>query len=190
MNRRPVRLSSCVRLWATLLFSPACAMSHGGWDAAAGDEGPEGTEIVHGGVRGDAGVPDASLPGKDGAVAPPTEVDVLFMIDNSGSMAEEQRKLVASLGDFMRILSTGRFDPDSKIGKPEFVPPERLHVGVVSSDMGINGAMPQKSCGALSFRPTERDTWQTTQFLVKPLGLDEPLMTGVVHRIAAQLGTR
>jgi hypothetical protein len=152
-------------------------MSHVGWDGAAGDEGPEGSESAYDGGIGDAGPRDAALPAKDGAVALPTEVDVLFMIDNSGSMAAEQFKLKDSLGDFMRILSTGRFDPDSKLGKPDFVPPERLHVGVVSSDMGIHGAMPQKGCGSLSFRPTERDPWQATQFLVKPLGDDGVLLT-------------
>jgi hypothetical protein len=64
--------------------------------------------------------------------------------------------------------------------KPDFPPVQSLHIGVVSSDMGVNGAPPQKSCGALSFKPDERNTSTTTEFLVKPLGDDGVLQTSTV----------
>jgi hypothetical protein len=70
----------------------------------------------------------------------------------------------------VRVLTTGQLNPASPNPKPQFPPVQSLHVGVISSDMGVNGAPPQKSCGALSFKPDERDTQQAHEFLIKPLG--------------------
>ncbi|MFO0694518.1 MAG: hypothetical protein U0230_13240 [Polyangiales bacterium] len=73
-------------------------------------------------------------------------VDLLFMIDDSNSMAEEQRALQAQ---FPRILeSLLRGDPDYDPSNPAYVDPDpsnnsppvkSLRVGVISSDMGVMG---------------------------------------------------
>jgi len=52
------------------------------------------------------------------------DVDILFMIDNSGSMEEEQSSLAANLPQFINVLST------IEGGLPN------IHLGVISSDMG------------------------------------------------------
>jgi hypothetical protein len=67
-------------------------------------------------------------------------VDLLFMVDNSGSMAEEQLKLAAKLSRLVLVLTSG----DKEAGKPaprdypdRFFPPARsLHLGLVTSDLG------------------------------------------------------
>jgi hypothetical protein len=71
------------------------------------------------------------------------KVDLLFLVDNSGSMAEEQASLADQLPRLVRILVTGDRDGD---GVADFSPVRDLHVGVVSSDMGVAGfAVP--TCG-------------------------------------------
>lgn len=60
-------------------------------------------------------------------------VDLLFMIDNSNSMIEEQANLVRELPRLVSVLASGDRDGD---GLRDFNPVKSLHVGVVSSDMG------------------------------------------------------
>jgi hypothetical protein len=146
---------------------------------AAGDtgaaQGPDGSMIaLDGSAAPDAAGPvgDAGPPGKLASA-----IDLLFMVDNSGSMTEEQVKLAAVLDDLVLILTSGRRNPANTSGAPDFRPIESLHIGVVSSDMGVNGAPAQKSCGALSFLPDERETTTATQFLIKPQGDDGLLQT-------------
>ena len=55
---------------------------------------------------------------------PSRDIDILFMIDNSGAMREEQEALVASFDRFIDVLS------GSEGGLPN------LHIGVVSSNVG------------------------------------------------------
>lgn len=52
------------------------------------------------------------------------DIDILFMIDNSGSMEEEQTSLAANFPQFINVLQT------IEGGLPN------VHLGVVSSDMG------------------------------------------------------
>lgn len=80
------------------------------------------------------------------------KVDLLFMIDNSGSMAQEQAKLAEQLPKLVRILTTGENDKngDGKIDDDEtFTPARDLHIGVVTSDMGLSGSKIElpPSCG-------------------------------------------
>jgi hypothetical protein len=114
------------------------------------------------------------------------KVDLLFMIDNSGSMSEEQKKLSAVLPLMVKVLTTGNPDgvPSAAGMKPMFPPVQSLHIGVVSSDMGVNGAPAQKSCGMLSFIPTEQNTTTTNMFLNKPLGDDGQLQTSTAVAVA------
>ena len=60
-------------------------------------------------------------------------VDLLFMVDNSNSMAEEQVNLVAELPRLVRVLASGDRDND---GTRDFNPVKSLHVGIITSDMG------------------------------------------------------
>lgn len=70
--------------------------------------------------------PDGGLPEPDTGCK---KVDLLFVIDNSGSMADEQINLVNSFPDFVSEMQTKLMNTDS------------YHVGVVSSDSNVyNGA--------------------------------------------------
>ncbi|MGE0792389.1 MAG: hypothetical protein AB7S26_42335 [Sandaracinaceae bacterium] len=77
---------------------------------------------------------------------PAHEVDLLFMIDNSSSMSEEQHNLVRALPRFVTTLMTGDLDADGDVAgdlEPDdldFPPPVRLQIGVVTSDMGTGGS--------------------------------------------------
>jgi len=64
------------------------------------------------------------------------EVDLLFMVDDSGSMSQEQASLAEQLPRLVRVLASGDLDED---GVQDFPPVKSLHVGVVSSDMGTGG---------------------------------------------------
>ncbi|MET0391404.1 MAG: hypothetical protein ABW321_35850 [Polyangiales bacterium] len=64
------------------------------------------------------------------------KVDLLFMVDNSNSMAGEQESLRQQFPNVINVLTTGfRFPGDTE----PFPPVKDLHVGIVSSDMGIPG---------------------------------------------------
>lgn len=73
------------------------------------------------------------------------KVDLLMMVDNSNSMAGEQESLKREFPRVIDVLTTGfRFE-----GDPDPFPPVKdLHVGVVSSDMGIPGVELPPSCHA------------------------------------------
>ncbi|MCS6797209.1 MAG: hypothetical protein NZ898_01545 [Myxococcota bacterium] len=63
-------------------------------------------------------------------------VDLLLMVDNSGSMAEEQASLAEQIPRLVRALVTGDADDD---GVVDFRPVQDLHVGVITPDMGTGG---------------------------------------------------
>ena len=63
------------------------------------------------------------------------KVDLLFMVDNSGSMAQEQASLREQFPKLISVLASG--DPGP--GKEKFPPAKDLHLGVVSSDLGLVG---------------------------------------------------
>jgi hypothetical protein len=78
------------------------------------------------------------------------EVDLLFMVDNSNSMAEEQASLTAEFPRLVRILASGDRDGN---GTQDFLPVRSLHIGVVSSDMGVGGfTVPTCSGGTFGAR--------------------------------------
>ena len=82
----------------------------------------------------DAGPPFPTRPtGMCLAAAP---IDLLFMIDNSGSMVEEQASLGAQLPRLFTVLATGDVDGD---GVQEALPAPSIHAGVITSDMGTGG---------------------------------------------------
>jgi hypothetical protein len=130
------------------------------------------------GVDGGNGVPSDA--GRDAQVAPvcaPRQVDLLLVMDNSASMANSQVAMSAQLASLLRGLMYGNRAGSSSPGATrEFAPVDSVHVGIVSSDMGINGAPPQKSCGNLSFSPVEHARATTTTFSAKPNGDDGLLL--------------
>jgi hypothetical protein len=72
-----------------------------------------------------------------------SKVDLLFVIDNSGSMATEQIKLANELPRLVQVLTTGDRNAGRAPGAPagaggqgQFTPVSSLHLGVVSSNMG------------------------------------------------------
>jgi hypothetical protein len=86
------------------------------------------------------------------------KVDVLFVIDNSGSMSEEQLKLSKELPRLVRVLASGDLDgvPNTN-GQPDFTPVSSLHLGVVSSDLGVNGQLGVNGCGTSSFKANDQN---------------------------------
>jgi len=63
-------------------------------------------------------------------------VDLLFMVDNSNSMAEEQTNLAMQFPTLISVLASGDVNAD---GEQDFPPVRSLQVGVISSDMGTGG---------------------------------------------------
>ncbi len=83
---------------------------------------------------------DASTCRGDGpvVVAPVTSLDLLVVVDNSGSMRENQSNLLAQLRPLIESLTS---PPDLDMdGRPDYPPIRDLHVGVVSTDLGTPGA--------------------------------------------------
>ena len=68
--------------------------------------------------------------------SPVQKLDLLFVVDNSNSMAQEQEALKAAFPRFIEVLTRGRRSDDDP--KP-FAAATDLHLGVVSTDMGIPG---------------------------------------------------
>jgi len=68
------------------------------------------------------------------------QVDVLFVVDNSPSMKEEQENLANNLPLLVEILASGEIkDGEGKVVQ-KFPPVKSLHLGVTTTNMGINGA--------------------------------------------------
>lgn len=71
------------------------------------------------------------------------KVDLLFSVDNSASMAEEQNALKQQFPRMITILTTGMRTPDDPTPFPAA---KDLHLGVVSSDMGALGQSDVEGC--------------------------------------------
>ncbi len=75
------------------------------------------------------------------------KVDLLFMVDDSNSMKEEQANLRMQFPRLVQTLASGQvIDPTSGMVTRSFPPVKSLHVGVVDSDMGSGGFM-VPTCG-------------------------------------------
>jgi hypothetical protein len=108
-----------LRLAATLLATCLAA-------ACSGDDTP----------FADAGVqPDAATTTRVETKSVPlaTALDVLFVVDNSNSMVEEQQALIAGFPDFIEVLE------NLDGGLPD------VHIGVISTDVGA-GPFSDSSC--------------------------------------------
>ena len=69
-------------------------------------------------------------------------IDLLFVVDNSKSMAQEQAKLRAQIPRMIGVLTTGDRTPENGFENNDFQPVKDLHLAVVSSDMGLPGLAP------------------------------------------------
>jgi hypothetical protein len=145
--RIPVGMSLLLALGACAEEAPGGSGSRGGQQSCAttpegcapagmtgtaGDDGfgnPMGAGTTGGAV-------DASGPVfKDLVPQIADKADLLFVVDNSGSMREEQDALRKQ---FPRMIETLTGESDLG-GDGEFVPIKDIHLGVVSSDMGLIG---------------------------------------------------
>src|SRR5262249_2053376 len=68
---------------------------------------------------------------------------MLFMVDNSDSMGEEQTKLREQFPKLIQVMTTGDRNGD---GKNDFPPAKNLHLGVITSDMGLPGIQGISNC--------------------------------------------
>jgi hypothetical protein len=102
------------------------------------------------GSRTPLAAPDEAAPaprdaGSDCARATRVDsVDLLFMVDNSNSMNENQEHLVGEFGPLIDTLTNPPPDPATGARRP---PARSVHVGVVSSDLGTPGSV-VPSCAA------------------------------------------
>lgn len=141
------------------IYLVACGgQSHAGSDSSAPSDGgiePDGGSPSDGGIERDGGARVDSGNERDGSIGidsgvpfdsgrpdagscpdPVDEVDLLLMVDNSNSMAEEQNSLTAELPRLVRALASGDLDGD---GTEEFQPVRSIQIGVVTTDMGAGG---------------------------------------------------
>lgn len=167
----------CLRYAASLVLATAsllaaCSDSDGSSDAGAGaptDAGAPGTggrglafgnsdaAVADGGARADGGH-DAEV-GSCADGDPVEALDLLFVVDDSQSMLQEQAALRAQFPRLIRTLVSGeRLLPDGT--KERFTPAASVHLGVVSSDMGLIGIQGVSGCvglgddGVLQHAPT------------------------------------
>ncbi|MBI5488828.1 MAG: hypothetical protein HY905_15955 [Deltaproteobacteria bacterium] len=67
----------------------------------------------------------------------PSKVDILVVVDNSGTMSQEQAALVQRFPEMIMELTDPRLDPGT--GRPTHPPVEDLNIGVISPDLGSMG---------------------------------------------------
>ncbi|MCB9592602.1 MAG: hypothetical protein H6719_07710 [Sandaracinaceae bacterium] len=72
-------------------------------------------------------------------LAPTDQLDLLLVIDNSGSLTEEQASLTFELPGLIERLASGDIDGDGRTDGPDDVPGLDLQIGVISTDMGVGG---------------------------------------------------
>jgi hypothetical protein len=101
--------------WKQVLLASVLASGLATLLVACGDDGP--------------GAPDAGPGSRNWAIPASDKLDILFVVDNSDSMAEEQERLADDLSLLFDRLQGPAGLPD-------------LHVGIISTDMGIRGDLP------------------------------------------------
>ena len=124
------------------------------------------------------------------------KVDLLFMVDNSKSMREEQASLREQFPKLIEVLTTG-MRPNGTM----FPPAKDLHLGVVSSDMGLANIPDVDGCGKndglgddgilLNTPSPEVANCEVSypRFLSFRAGIDDPLKTANDFACIASLGT-
>lgn len=121
-----------------------------------------------------------------------TKLDMLFVVDNSGSMLEEQEALREQFPRLIGDLIRADLDFD---GMRDF-PSIDLHLGVVSTDLGVPG-MDVEKCdglgddGLLRSTPVEVSGCQSQypSFLTYLPGVNDPMQAALDFGCMAALGT-
>jgi hypothetical protein len=142
------------------LAALACGSDPSGGREELPSGGAAGTSLITGGNGGGGGPdapaidagnpePDAAIGAGDGGrmcgvagcgqtiTGHQGVVDMLFVIDTSSSMMQEQASLAEEFPRLMRKLTSGDHDED---GDPEYEPVRDLHLGVVSTNLGSGAA--------------------------------------------------
>ena len=91
-------------------------------------------------------------------VNPRRALDVLFIIDDSPSMLEEQSKLALQVPRLVNLLITGGIDFDDSTPVGEFPAVESLHVGIVTPDLGHSTEPPHGFTAGIDFEPSRACT--------------------------------
>lgn len=138
------RVTASAALMVAVALTPGCSCGGPGPRADGGGEDMASmdmdTAVDVDMDRVDQG-PDplaCTLPGRSLAVrlVAVDSIDLLFMVDNSLSMLQEQAALVEELPRIVEVLASGDRDGD---GSQDFPPLASIHVGVITSDMGVGG---------------------------------------------------
>jgi hypothetical protein len=165
----------------TVALAFACSGKEADPPSATGDGGTGGTHS--GGTGGRDAGPDAILnidtgPDDGGPTTPRSDrVDLLFVIDNSMSMADKQAILAETIPDLIARMATpdcvdrdpstdavtqrygaSGVDGTCATGELEFRPVPDIHIAVVSSSLGGHGASDNCAPGAgADYDPTQAD---------------------------------
>lgn len=114
----------------------------------------------------------------------PENIDLLFVVDDSPSMVDEQEKLRRELPRLVEILSTG----DLQAGQPEmtgfgeqdFQAPKSIRVGVITPNLGSGSlnVCPDSDDGHLIFEPSNTSpdgcsAWPTSYLEYRPQDVSE-----------------
>jgi hypothetical protein len=123
--------------WVAIgLLAPGCDQTSAGRDAGGGGGTDTGGRVL------DTGRPVDTGPGCVDALP----IDLLFVVDSSSSMAEEQLNLAENFPD---LLSTLTSPPDAdRDGRPDFPAAEDVRLGVVTTDLGTAPHSPP-TCDAM-----------------------------------------
>ena len=140
-----------------------------GTGGSAGVAGTGGTGTGGTGGTGTGGTGGTGI--DPGPAAHVDKLDLLFMIDNSASMADKQKLLAASIPDFVnRLASPHCIDANgafvAKVGvsdacpdgsSREFPAVTDMHIGVVSSSLGGHGADSCSNTPTQNWNPRQED---------------------------------
>jgi hypothetical protein len=116
-------------------------------DGGSPDGGDDDAASGAGGGGGAAGRVSCGLAGC-GQTVPVDQgrVDMLFVVDDSGSMSQEQAALAMEFPRLLRKLTSGDHDED---GMAEQAQVTDLHLGVVSTNLGAAGVPDIDKCGGV-----------------------------------------
>jgi len=176
---------------AALLLLAGCTRTH------TVPEPDGGVVRFDGGTGTDAGPSRRDSGGIPPKCATPAPVDVLFVIDNSSSMGEEQEALARELPAFVTAL----IDPADRDGdgEPDWEPVPDLHLGVITVDMGTGGytvpTCTEPMFGDDGILRTDGNTAISgcmatyPAFLTARAGESDPATVAADFRCVAQMGT-
>ena len=133
MRKKRFSVRACIFMMVAAMAFCACGSSVG----TEGDGQADGDATADDGA-GETQADPGEDPGPD--LPPPPEsaaVDILVVVDNSGSMAAEQANLRTAFPTLITALLDPPIDPET--GARVHEPVRDLHIGVVSTDMGVGG---------------------------------------------------